>query len=120
MENNANELIALNSDKVKVETKESKEQVVLLQKELTELKEALKAAQEEAKEHTELIAKLGTEKKTTEKTNKLEVILKENADKLKAIKGVGGKVIIKTVGDITRANVDSLAPFYSTDTEINL
>lgn len=77
MENKANELKALISDKVKEETKESKEQVVSLQKELTELKEALKAAQEEAKEHTELIAKLGTEKKTTEKTNKLEVILKE-------------------------------------------
>jgi len=120
MENKANELKALISDKVKEETKESKEQVVSLQKELTELKEALKAAQEEAKEHTELIAKLGAEKKTTEKTNKLEVILKENADKLKAIKGVGGKVIIKDVGDITRANVDSLAPFYSTDTDINM
>ena len=119
MENKANELKALISDKVKEETKESKEQVVLLQKELTELKEALKAAQEEAKEHTELIAKLGAEKKTTEKTNKLEVILKENADKLKAIKGVGGKVIMKTVGTISRGNVDDYSPFYSLDTEVN-
>lgn len=120
MEDKAQELKSLISEKVKEETKESKEQVVSLQKELTELKEALKAAQDEAKEHTELIAKLGSEKKTTEKTNKLEASLQENADKLKAIKGAGGKVIIKDVGDITRANVDHLDPFYSTDTEINM
>jgi hypothetical protein len=82
MENKANELKALISDKVKEETKESKEQVVLLQKELTELKEALKAAQEEAKEHTELIAKLGEERKTVSNSKAIENSLSKELDKI--------------------------------------
>ena len=81
MENKANELKSLISDKVR-NKKESKEQVVSLQKELTELKEALKAAQEEAKEHTELIAKLGEERKTVSNSKASENSISKELDKI--------------------------------------
>lgn len=119
MEDKAQELKSLISEKVNEATKESKEQVIAMQNELKEIKEALTKAEAESKEHTELIAKLGTERKTVEKTNKLESMLQEHADKIKAIKGVGGKVIMKTVGTISRGNVDDYSPFYSLDTEVN-
>lgn len=69
MEDKAQELKSLISEKVNEATKESKEQVIAMQNELKEIKEALTKAEAESKEHTELIAKLGTERKTVEKKN---------------------------------------------------
>lgn len=96
------------------------EKMAAIEKELNEAKEKASKLEKDIELQVEITKKLGEAKKEETKVNPIRKALEAKADELKALKGKGGKVIMKTVGEITRANVSSLAPFYSTDTEINM
>jgi len=95
---------------------------------LKSMVERLDKTEKELEEKTETIKKLGEERKETKEIPVVTVVdaflkaLKENVDAIKGIKGKASMMNLtcKTVGDITRANVSSLTPFYNLDTEINL
>lgn len=96
------------------------EKMTAIEKELNEAKEKATKLEKEIELQVEITKKLGEAKKEETKVNTIRKALEEKADELKALKGKGGKVIMKEVGTIARTNVSSLAPFYSTDTDINM